>query len=119
MSRPFSIGGLNGGGVLEALECALEQAYDNITDPNCEPKKMRKVTLELKFKPNEHRNMGECECVVKTQLASQAPQIVSVLFDKDKNGKPVAAELCANENPEQHRLSGVDNVTSLKEASHA
>jgi hypothetical protein len=105
MSRDFSLETLNGGGVMEAVGFALEQVYDNITDPNCEAKKVRKVILELKFKPNEHRNMGECECVIKTQLAPQAPQVVSVLFDKNhKTGKAVAAE----------RLPDVDNVTRLR-----
>ena len=117
MSIPFKLETLNGGGVLESVEHCLYQVLDNITDPNTDPKKVRKLTLELKFKPNEHRNMGECEATVKTCLAPQAAQVVPILLDKDISGRVVAAELFHGENHEQHTLPV--NVTEFKKTKEA
>lgn len=125
MSRPFKLETLNDGGVMEAIEHGLQQIMDNIADPNTEAKKVRKLVVEVKFKPNEHRNLADVECKVDARTVPQAPQVVSILIDKDRSGKAVAAELHTGENPGQERLPGVDsekvkNISSArKEAAHA
>lgn len=125
MSQPLKLETLNGGGVMEAIEIGIQQIMDNIADPNTEPKKVRRLVVELKFKPNEHRNLADVECKVDAKTVPQAPQVVSILIDKDRSGKAVGAELYTGENPGQHRLPEVDagkvkDISSArKEAAHA
>jgi hypothetical protein len=106
MSIPLTIEHLYGGGAAERLHGALQDALQNITDPNTPAKKPRKVKLEITIKPNEHRNMAELTIATSTTLCAPEPLETSIIIDKDKDGKPHAAELAGNENPKQHTLPG-------------
>lgn len=112
MSIPLKLETLNGGGVLEAIEVAVQQVLDNIADPNTDAKKAREVNVKIKFKPNEQRNMGEVEATVSCKLQPQAAQVVSIIIDQDAKGKAHAAEANPGIHPDQHELPG--NITPMR-----
>ena len=115
MAQPLKFETLNGGGVIETVDDVIQQVLDNIRDPNTEPKKPREVVIKLRFKPNEHRNMGDVHATVSAKLQPQAPQVVSIFIDDD--GKNAAAsEMYPGENPDQGTLPDVDphNVSQLR-----
>jgi len=112
------------GAVMEAFDYELQNVVENILDPNTEAKAKREITIKLKVKPNEHRNMADVEAHTASKLAPARPIETTLLFDRDKQGKPLAAELGANQGaPGQFRLPIEDeelspsqsgNVTPLK-----
>ena len=69
----MTIESLYGGGAVERLHGALQEALQNILDPNTPAKKSRKVKLELTIKPNEQRNMAEMLVTTSTTLCPPEP----------------------------------------------
>ena len=47
---------IGNGMILELVDVELKKTLTNLVDPNTDYKKMRKITLELKFKQNEEQN---------------------------------------------------------------
>lgn len=123
MSIPLSIESLYGGGAVERLHGALQEALQNILDPNTPAKKARKVKLEVTIKPNEHRNLAEVMISTSTTLAAPEPLETNIIIDKDRDGKAYASELAGGENPGQNTLPGTMEagkvLTMHKGASNA
>ncbi|MFK4765446.1 hypothetical protein ACI3L3_11820 [Desulfobaculum sp. SPO524] len=115
-----SLANLKGGAAIEAFDYCLSEAWDNILDPNTDPKKKRKVTLEITLTPSADRQNVTCQIGTKTALAPQAPMDSTLYVDKDQTGTAVAAEL-GPYNPGQHLLPEVepDNVTPFRKAGGA
>ena len=106
MSIPLTIESLYGGGAVERLHKAMQEALQNILDPNTPAKKVRKVKLELSIKPNEQRNLAELTITTSTALAAPEPLETSIYIDKDMEGKAHAAELASGEDHERTILPG-------------
>lgn len=124
MSIPLTIESLYGGGAVERLHGAMQEALQNILDPNTPAKKSRKVKLELVIKPNEQRNMAEVLVTTSTTLCPPEPLETSIIIDKDGDGKAQASELASGENPGQVKLPGTMNKGkiahfTLKEKANA
>lgn len=93
------------GAVMEAFDHELQNVVQNVLDPNTEAKAKREISIKIKVKPNEHRNMADVEAHTASKLAPARPVETTLLFDRDKKGKPLAAELGANQGaPGQFRL---------------
>jgi len=123
MSIPLTVETLCGGGAVEALHFEVQRALDNIADPNTEAKKTREVTLKIKIKPNDARNMATVMVQTSSKLIPAAPLETAIIIDMDGN-KAVAAELYGGENPGQLTLPEVapvaHNVSQFKkEATNA
>jgi hypothetical protein len=69
---------IGNGMVSELANDELKKVLANIVDPNTDYKKMRKITLELKFKPNEDRSQITIEVSSKNSLAPNKPQKVTL-----------------------------------------
>lgn len=80
------------GAALERFDRELQQALDNIADPNTDPKAVRTITLTVKIKPNENRTMGEVKFSAAAKLAPYAP-VETLVFIGRSNGNVVASEL--------------------------
>lgn len=118
MSIPLTIENLYGGGVVERLHDALQEALQNILDPNTPAKKLRKVKLEIAIKPNEQRNMAEVQIVTSTVLCPPEALETSILIDRDASGKAQAAEVAIGENPPQTLLPDIlekGKILNMKE----
>ena len=89
----LSFSTLAGGGVEEKLQFALDEIAENISDPNTDPKKARKVTMTLTLKPNEQRTIANLEIDVKTSLAQPVGISTTLMIDRDERGKAVASEI--------------------------
>ena len=106
MSIPLTIESLYGGGAVERLHGAMQEALQNILDPNTPAKKARKVKLELTIKPNEQRNMAEMLVTTSCTLCAPEPLETSIFIDKDRDGKAHASELSTGEDFAQNVLPG-------------
>lgn len=94
MSEVINFQEFAGGALAEQLNTELQKVLDNIYDPNTEPKKTRKLTLTLTFKPSENRGVSDVGIVSKSTLAPVKAVKTNIIIDKDLDtGKVVAAEI--------------------------
>lgn len=130
MSTKLSIATMNNGGIVEAIDEALELLAKNIADINTEPDKMREITIKLQIKPDANRSFGGAKVTVVPKLQPQQAQQISIIFDKDKTtGNPAMFEAYSDHNAAQARLEGTmpaevrgtgsKNVTPFKAAASA
>lgn len=114
MSVKLSVETLYNGGVAEVLMAELNKVVQNILDPNTEPKKERSVTLKMKIKPNEQRNMAELRVETTSKLCPNQPIETSIMIAKNlKTGEVHCEEICSSEFPEQHSFEGTHNAGKL------
>jgi len=117
MSIPLTVESLAGGGAVERLHNAIQEALDNILDPNTPTKKARTVKLILKITPNKTRDRGDMMVETSTVLCPPAPLEASIIIDRDRKGKAVASELMEGEIPGQMSLPDIDpagKITRIK-----
>jgi hypothetical protein len=88
---------LNQGAAVDRFNIALQQVFDNIQDPNTDPKKARTVTLKFTFHPNEDRDVANLKFDVVAGLAPIAPVETEVILGRDKNGKGFAMQELGNQ----------------------
>src|SRR5690554_2038454 len=81
-----------GGALAEKFNIGLKEVLENIADPNTEPKKKRKLTVELTFDPDEERELSIVDIIVKTKLVSPKSVATKILIDKDGKGGIIASE---------------------------
>lgn len=75
------------GEIIDKLNRELEKVAQNIADKNTDPKKERKITLEIKFKPNENRDQITTVISTKTSLAPERGIDTLILMGKDNEGQ--------------------------------
>jgi hypothetical protein len=108
-----SLESLGNGAAVELFSDALGKVLNNIVDINTDPKAVREVTLKVKIKPNEDREVGQVQISTATKLAP-IKSVDTVVFIGRRGGQAIAVE----SNPKQPGLFNT-NVAPLKEASNA
>jgi hypothetical protein len=66
---PVSLETFAQGALKERFEDALSQVVENIYDLNTEPTTVREISITIKIKPSESREMAGVRADVKTKLA--------------------------------------------------
>lgn len=105
MPIKLTVENLYNGGVMERIQEEVQRVIANISDPNTEAKKPRKIKMEMTIKPNEQRNTAEV--VVSTSSVLQAPRPIetSIMIEFDpRTGVLGASEIPHGENPAQNTL---------------
>jgi hypothetical protein len=93
----ISIDTIAGGALVEKLNIELRKLAENVQDPNTKAETVRTVTVTLKIKPDETRQIGATEINVKSSLAPSKGIPTSFVFDFDHEGNAVMKELQARE----------------------
>lgn len=83
---------LAGGAVAERVDLAWKELLRNVMDPNTDPKKSRKLTIELTVEPGQKRDMGNIIAVVKTKLEPAAGIETTFMMGINSNGDIESAE---------------------------
>lgn len=113
---------LAGGAMAERINRELQKVAENIMDPNTKADAVRTLTISIKIKPNETRQMGAAEIEVKSSLVPAKGVPTMFVFDFDKEGKAVMKELSTGNDRDQlafndsgHVVDGTgENVGSNK-----
>lgn len=95
--------------MVERFDLALQEALDNIQDPNTDPKKPRKVVMTLTIAPDEDRSVGKYMIDVQSKLAPIKPHPGRVFLGRDIRGRGVATE----EHPTQVEMDEVMNPKNV------
>lgn len=101
------INNLAGGAMAERINRELQKVAENVMDPNTKADAVRTVTISIKIKPNEARQMGVSDIEVKSSLAPAKGVPTAFVFDYDREGKAVLKELKTGN--DQNQLAMNDN----------
>lgn len=93
MPMEVDINALSGGALAEKVNIELRKIAENVLDPNTKPDAVRTLTVTIKIKPNETRQIGAADIQVKSSLAPSRGIPTSFVFDFDHDGKAVLKEL--------------------------
>ena len=84
---------LNEGALQERFDFELEQVTKNILDPNTDPDKKRKITIDITVLSDEYREDMVFDCQIKSKLAPRENVSSRVLIGKNAKGEVVTNEL--------------------------
>ncbi|UXC26486.1 hypothetical protein N4S13_04710 [Enterococcus raffinosus] len=84
---------LNEGALQERFDFELEQVTKNILDPNTDPDKKRKITIDITVLSDEYREDMVFDCQIKSKLAPRENASSRVLIGKNAKGEVVTNEL--------------------------
>lgn len=93
MERPIkALSDLMDGSVEERFNKELDKVWQNIYDPNTEPKKARTLTMKIKIVPNERRDSCDFRVNVTSSLAPYADLTQTVMLSLAPDGTIRATE---------------------------
>ena len=101
----ISIDQLAGGGLTERINRELAKVAENVLDPNTKADAVRTLTITLKIKPDENRQVGTAEFAVKSSLVPAKGLPSAFVFDFDNEGKAVMKELNLSKDRNQSALA--------------
>lgn len=81
------------GAVAERFNLELKKVLENISDPNTDPKKARKLTLTIELKADDKRDIAAVSIQAKTTLAPAKKIETKLIMDRDNKGQVIGAEL--------------------------
>ncbi|MZZ66994.1 hypothetical protein GUI59_19290 [Enterococcus raffinosus] len=84
---------LNEGALQERFDFELEQVTKNILDPNTDPDKKRKITIDITVLSDEYHEDMVFDCQIKSKLAPRENVSSRVLIGKNAKGEVVTNEL--------------------------
>lgn len=96
---------------VERFDYELQKVLDNIIDPNTEATAAREITLTVKIKPDENREMIHTEMTVKSKMAGLTSVVSMGIIGKDIRGNAEAHEY---PRPKQQDLPNFNNVKPIK-----
>ena len=99
--KELSLSTICDGAAVERFDYELQRVLENILDPNTEAKEPREITLKVKIKPTEDREIFQSTMKVTSKLAGLSPVIGTGIVSKDINGKAEAHEYA---HPKQQEL---------------
>jgi hypothetical protein len=106
----IDINNLAGGAMAERINRELQKVAENVLDPNTKAEAVRTVTVSIKIKPNDARQIGSTDIDVKSSLAPAKGVPTSFVFDFDKEGKAVMKELQIGTDKNQLGFTDSGNV---------
>lgn len=105
-----NINNLAGGAMAERINRELQKVAENVLDPNTKAEAVRTITVSIKIKPNDARQIGSTDIDVKSSLAPAKGVPTAFVFDYDKEGKAVMKELNMSADKDQLALNNVGEV---------
>lgn len=97
------------GAVNEQFNQNLAQLWDNVFDPNTDPKKARVLTMKIKIVPNERRDSAEMRVSFTKTLAQNNDLAQTVMLEVSGNGSVIATER-TDQIPGQMNMDGEEQA---------
>ena len=107
--EPLNLETLADGAAIERFNDALQQALDNLLDPNTGGK-AREVILKVRLKPDDNKDILQITIDCVTKLAPSETISSNAYLGKDISGKAIAHEIKRAQLP----LVETDNVVQMK-----
>jgi len=100
-----------GGAISEHFDLALSEVLENIEDINCDFDATREITVKVKFKGNQERDLAWMGFQVIKKLAPLSSVMSQAVIDHDENGEIQAFEIKSHK---QQQLPLNNNVTQIR-----
>ena len=110
MPMEIDINKLAGGAMAERINRELQKVAENILDPNTNAITARTVTVTIKIKPDDAREIGMTDIQVNSSLAPAKGVPAKFVFDYGKDGKAVIAELNTGQDRNQAQMTDSGEV---------
>lgn len=112
----LKISNLANGAVVERADWELKKILKNIADPNTDPLKARELTIKLKIKPDETREISDVEISCSSKIVAGKPIKTRMFMSEDGDGGFVAQELFKGQMAGQVTTDEVEagNIRPLK-----
>lgn len=85
--EPLNLGSIARGALLELFEASALKVAQNIADTSTDAEAVRKITLELKFKPQGDRRTVTVTTTATCKLGAISQHVSRVYLGKDDAGK--------------------------------
>lgn len=93
VQRPIkSLSDLMDGGVEERFNAVLDEVWQNVFNPNTDPRKPREVVMRVKIIPNERRDSCDFRVDVNPKLAPYVGLSQTVMLNINADGQIIATE---------------------------
>ena len=93
IQRPIkSLSELMDGGVEERFNVEMDKIWQNVQDPNTDPKAKREITIKITVKPNERRDSADFDVQVVSKPAPFKPLSKTVTLQFNGDGSVLATE---------------------------
>lgn len=100
-----------GGALSVQFNKALRQVAENITDPNTDPKKARKILVTVTLKPNDQRNFIATGVETKVALAPELGAVTALSMGRDLESGEVDCVEIGNQIPGQLSFADYEKQT--------
>ncbi len=87
-----SIARLDGGSTVPRLDLELQKLAENLLDPATSATATRELTLKIKIKPNEKRDLANISIGVTSKLAAPKPAETIVFVNQARDGTVTLSE---------------------------
>lgn len=115
----LSLENIGRGAAIEKFQDSLERVIENIVNPNTQPDKARKITLEVTFKPGKN-DRSRCAVTVNSkETLAPLTEFETIVDVGMENGVPEATEFAPRQSglfPEPQQHSG-SNVVKMQAAN--
>lgn len=106
--RPIkSLSELMDGGVEERFNSKMDEVWENVQDPNTDPKAKREICIKIVIKPNDRRDSADFQVSVTNKLAQPMPLSQTVLLSFNADGSVTATER-TEQIPGQIKMDGTE-----------
>lgn len=110
MQQNIKIDTFAGGVLKEKFDEELTRVLENIADPNTKEDAVRKISLDIKFKPDIKREVAFVEINSKAFLAATKAVDTKILIDRDiESNKVFASEFGKNQLKGQMDINDFQN----------
>lgn len=110
MQQNIKIDTFAGGVLKEKFDQELTRVLENIADPNTKEDAIRKISLDIKFKPDTDREVALVEINSKATLAATKAVGTKILIDRDiESNKVFASEFGKNQLKGQMDINDFQN----------
>ena len=104
-----------GGALSVQINKALRQVAENITDPNTDARKPRKISVTITLKANDSRNFVTTGVETKVQLAPELGAVTALNVGRDINTGEVDCVEIGNQIPGQLSVLDYNDDRNLKQ----
>lgn len=113
MQQNIKIDTFAGGVLKEKFEEELTKVLENIADPNTKEETVRKISLDIKFKPDSDREVAHVEINSKSALAGTKAVGTKILIGRDiEKNKVFASEFG------KHQIKGQININDFQNSEN-
>lgn len=92
LNEGISVADIADGSLIYKANDALGEVVRNILDPNTPAETTREITIKLKLKPNDRRDLSSVSIGVSTKLAATKPQKTELFLSQKSDGSVVVSE---------------------------